>query len=141
MKRTVIVSMVFLTALFLCQTAAAQNYIGLHKEDIAKAMKADHKQFKLNRSTVNPHYNYLKYEDSINEITILFFLSDEDVCTLVRKICDYSNINEIIQELNSLYTAKEQNVWIEKKDGKIYLIELTEEEWFFTVTTKPEKQD
>lgn len=114
----------------------AQNFIGMHKDDIMQVMKDSQKRLKLNTSAVNPHYNYLKYEDKISEITVLFFLSDKDRCTLIRKMCDYSNINEVISELNSKYKTEGNNKWYYMDNGKRYSVVLTEEDWFFTVTTK-----
>ena len=116
--------------------AEGQNYIGMPKSRIIEEMQRDHKKFKLNRGTVNPHYNYLKYEDHISEITLLFFLSDDDVCTMVRMICDYSNINDVEKELNENYSRAGKNAWEDKKGDELYTIRLTEEDWYFTVTTK-----
>ena len=114
----------------------AQNYIGMHKDQIMQVMKENQKSFKLNTGAVNTYYKYLKYEDKISEITILYFLSDNDTCTLVRKMCDYSNINDVLSELNEKYTRSGKNSWTYKENGKTYVVNLTEEEWYFTVTTK-----
>ena len=114
----------------------AQNYIGMHKDEIIQVMKETQKNCKLNTSTVNTHYNYLKFEDKISEITILYFLSEEDSCTLVRKMCDYSNLNDVLTELNNTYTSIGTNLWEYKDQGNVYSVTLTEEDWFFTVTTR-----
>jgi len=114
----------------------AQNFIGMDKNQIMQIMKEKQHNYKLNTTTVNTHYNYLKYEDQIAEITILFFLSGGNRCTLVRKICDYSNINNIITELNAAYRPAGKNTWKYKDEGKTYYIILSEEEWFFTITTR-----
>lgn len=138
MKTTafVIYSILFLA---VADHLQAQNYIGMHKDQIIETMKETEKQLKLNTSTVNPHYNYLKYEDKINEITVLFFLSEDDMCTLVRKMCDYSNINEVVNELDEKYNSAGMNKWYYKENGQRYIVELTEEDWFFTVTTRMDK--
>ncbi|MBN2523755.1 MAG: hypothetical protein JXB24_10820 [Bacteroidales bacterium] len=129
---------VFLIAIFSFFSAGlyCQNFIGMHKDEIIKIMDASHKNFKLNTSNVNPHYKYLKYEDRINEITVLYFLSDENECTLVRKMYDYSNINDVIRELNEKYKKTGKNTWEYKYLIQKYCVELTEGEWFFTVTIK-----
>jgi hypothetical protein len=113
-----------------------QFYIGKHKDEIVQKMNTDYKSFKLNTSTVNQYYKYLKYEDPINEITILFFLSDEDKCTLVRKMCDYSNINDELKYMNTTYIPDGKNKWKYKYEGTLYAITMEEGEWFFTITTK-----
>jgi hypothetical protein len=111
----------------------------LHETEIREEMKESHKRFRLNTSAVNTHYKYLKYENKISEITILFFLSDDDHCTLVRKMCDYSNIIEVIEELNKNYKAVDKNSWEYVVEKKTYLVTLVEEEWYFTVTTRLKK--
>jgi hypothetical protein len=125
-----------LTYAFTIENGSAQNFIGMDREQIIQVMSETHKSFKLNTDVVNPHYNYLKYENKINEITILFFLSANNRCTMVRKMCDYSNINDVTADLNRMYTTAGKNTWLYKDGGKTYLVKLIEEEWYFTVTTK-----
>lgn len=114
----------------------AQNYIGMHKDQIIELMKENQQNCKLNTDVVNTHYNYLKFEDKISEITILYFLADNDKCTMIRKMCDYSNINDVLTELNSTYKSTGKNTWEYKDEGKTYSVILSEEDWFFTVTTR-----
>jgi hypothetical protein len=116
-----------------------QNYIGMAKDEIVQEMNSSHKSFKLNTGVINPYYKYLKYEDPVNEITILFFLSENDKCTLVRKMCDYGNINDEINDLNLKYIKIGENKWRYQDKGKTYLVTLEEEEWYFSITTKPKK--
>jgi hypothetical protein len=135
--RIIIINLCFLLIYgFTIEKSRAQNFIGMDKDQIIQVMNETHKNFKLNTSVANPYYKYLKFENKISEITILFFLSEENKCTLVRKMCDYSNINDVIEELNQKYTATGKNSWTFKDNGKIYLVNLNEEEWYFTVTTK-----
>ncbi len=117
----------------------SQEYIGYHKDVIKKRMKDENKLFKLNTTTVNKYYNYLKYEDKVNEVTILFFLSDTDYCTLIRYMSDYSNINETLGNLNNKYKKISKNHWQYKKRDKTYSVKLEEGDWFFTVTTQEVK--
>ena len=125
-----------ITILNLHFNSHAQNYIGMHKDQIIELMKETQRNCKLNTDAVNTHYNYLKFEDKISEITILYFLSDNDRCTLIRKMCDYSNINDVLEDLNSTYKSTGENTWEYKDDGKTYSVVLAEEDWFFTVTTR-----
>jgi hypothetical protein len=112
---------------------SAQNYIGIHKDEIIRLMSEKHRNFKLNKDVINRTYNYLKYEDDITEQTILFFLSKDNYCTLVRWISDYANINDFIYMLNKEYTKAGKNNWTYTVNGKNYVIRLEEGEWFFTV--------
>jgi hypothetical protein len=118
----------------------AQNFIGLHKNEIATLMKETQKEFKLNTDVVNKKYNYLKYEDKINEQTLLYFLNKDDYCTYVRLISDYSNYNSAINELNYKYTRKNENTWTFIDEGKKYIVYLEKEEWFFTINTKKKEE-
>ena len=129
--------MLSLVSVSLC----AQNYIGMHKDEIVKTMKESQSSLKLNTSTVNPHYNYLKYEDKINEITMLFFLDEDDKCKLIRKMCDYSNINDVTKELNKTYSPNGRDKWYYMDGDKRFNVILTEEDWFFTVTIKQYIED
>ena len=119
----------------------AQNFIGLHKNEIVTLMKETQKEFKLNTGVVNKKYNYLKYEDKINEQTVLYFLDDNDYCTYVRLISDYANINSAIDELNNKYTRKNDNTWIYTDRGKKYIVYLEKEEWFFTINIKKKEEE
>ena len=119
----------------------SQNYIGLHKDEIATLMKETQKEFKLNTGVVNKKYNYLKYEDKINEQTVLYFLDNNDYCTYVRLISDYANYISTIETLNTKYTRKNENTWVFMDKGKKYIVYLEKEEWFFTINTKKKEED
>jgi len=136
MRIKVNIALLFFISGFFTIESYSQNFIGMHKTEIIAVMKESQKNFKLNTSYVNPHYNYLKYEDPINEITILYFLTDKDECKLIRKMYDYSNINDVENELNEKYTKVEKNKWEFRQLLQKYSVELTEGDWFFTVTIK-----
>lgn len=126
---------ILLTGIAL-NSSNAQNYIGLSKDEIIKEMSLSYKNFKLNTNTVNPYYKYLKFEDEIDEITILFFLSDDNICTMVRKMSDYANINDELDSLKQNCAQIGKNMWSCPAKGKKYQVTLEEGEWYFTLTTK-----
>lgn len=97
-------------------------------------MKTKNPQFKLDKSTVNHEYKYMKYVDKISEQTLLFFLSDADVCTYVRWMCDYSNLSDMISMLNASYKKSGVNTWTYASKGFKYTVKLEEEEWYFTIS-------
>jgi hypothetical protein len=117
-----------------CWSANAQNFIGLKALEIEALMKSDHIQFKLDKNAVNHTYKYLKYVDKISEQTILFFMSDKDICTYVRWMSDYSNLNDMISMLNKNYKKSGVNTWAYHEKGENYTVKLEEDEWFFTVS-------
>ena len=84
----------------------------------------------------NTAYKYLKYEDRINEITALFFLDDEDNCKLVRIMYDYSNINDVTNFIKENMVEVGDNKYEYKPFNKPLTIDLSEDEWFFTLTVK-----
>ena len=112
----------------------AQNYIGLNSGEIAEQMKTSNPQFKLDKSAVNHTFKYLKYVDKISEQTALFFMSDDDLCTYVRWISDYSNLNDMIEMLNTKYKKEGVNSWSFAEKGVHYSVSLVEDEWYFTVS-------
>jgi len=130
-NRTILV-LLFCSASFM--SAGAQQFIDLNSSEIAGVMKSVHPQFKLDKGAVNNTYKYLKYVDKISEQTILFFLSDKDICTYVRWMSDYSNLNDMISMLNKTYKKSSVNTWSFTEKGESYTVKLEEDEWYFTVS-------
>jgi hypothetical protein len=120
---------------FLCSALCGQNLIGMDDKEIKKYMKENQKGFNLQNDN-NSSFNYLKYADNQDAQTILFFLSDKSVCSEVRIICDLSLKNEKLKELDSTFTKTGNNIWTEKKNSKVYIIELKDEKWFFSINIK-----
>lgn len=134
MKNNIHILVLVLVFLVVAVPIHAQNYIGMNKTEIAEMMKTKNPQFKLDKSTVNYEYKYLKYVDKISEQTILFFLSEADVCTYVRWMCDYSNLSDMIGMLNTSYKKSGVNTWTYTSKGVRYTVKLEEEEWYFTIS-------
>lgn len=112
------------------------HFVGMSKGDVMEVVKEKHRVFKLNTSTINTSYNYLKYEDLINEITVLFFLNEKDECKAVRIMSDYSNINEMLSQLEESYNKTDDSAWMYEANKKEFKVNLEEGDWFFTVTIK-----
>ncbi|MBN1415368.1 MAG: hypothetical protein JW973_09725 [Bacteroidales bacterium] len=108
----------------------------MHKDEIILLMKQNQPNFKLDRNSVNRSYNCIKFVDKISEQTILFFLSQQDKCTYVRWMSDYSNLNEIITELNNKYKKKDKVTWCYMDKGQEYIVKLEKGQWFFTVSIR-----
>jgi hypothetical protein len=123
----------FLLVLGLGETKG-QNFIGMPKNAIPPLVKTRYPEFKLDKGTVNHAYNYLKFVDKVSEQTLLFFLSDKDVCTYVRWISDYSNLSDMIAMLNKNYHKNGANSWTYTDKGDDYSVTLVEGEWYFTVS-------
>ncbi len=137
MKTTNIKRVYFSIFLLLTGTMLfSQNLINRTESEIKTIMKEQYKDFRLNTSTRNPSYRYLKYENHSNSETLLFFLSEEGVCTYYKYMGDYALYGSKIAELNRKYKKTGKNTWLEELEGEKYSIELNKGEWFFTLTTR-----
>lgn len=122
--------------LFLLLAPAAlhgQNYIGMHKDSIQKVLRKDFPDFRIDNSTTNNVYNYLKLVDRVNEQTVLFFLSDDNKCTRVRWMSDYSNFDDIRKLLDGRYKRTGDKRWVYRSGGRNFGITLDDGDWYFTV--------
>jgi hypothetical protein len=88
---------------------------------------------------INSAYKYLKYSDSGGSQTLLFFLNRDSICTTIRSVCDYSIKGEKVKEFDTIYKKSDANKWIDKRDGKDYLVEIRDEKWSFLIVIEPSK--
>jgi hypothetical protein len=47
--------------------------------------------------------------------------------------------SEKVKEFNSIYKIIGENKWIDKRDGKDYLIEVSDEQWSSIIIIEPAK--
>ena len=106
MKRGYSYTIVFFLLMAGLVELKGQNFIGMPKSNIPAMLKTLHPEFKLDKSAVNHAYNYLKFVDKVSEQTLLFFLSDKDICTYVRWMSDYSNLSDMTAMLNQKLSQK-----------------------------------
>jgi hypothetical protein len=116
--------------------ASAQNYIGMQKDAIIAVMQKERPGFKFEKNAVNRSYNMIKFVDKISEQTMIFFLSEKNTCTYVRWMSDYSNLTEIISELDRIYKKKDEKTWYYSEKNQDYVVRLEEGEWFFTISIR-----
>jgi hypothetical protein len=57
----------------------------------------------------------------------------------VRLICDLNIKAEKEKEFDSIYEKSGENRWIDKHDGKNYLVEISDEKWYCIITIEPDK--
>lgn len=137
--KTLFIILIIASSVSINNSLFNRNFMGLHKTEISKLIAENNKSFKLNTAYINNAYNYLKYEDKIREITALFFLDDDDYCRMIRIMSDYSNLNDIIEDLNEHYNETGTNLWSYSNSGKNYVVKLEEGDWFFTISIKVDK--
>ena len=124
--------------LFACIFLSGQNLIGYNYKEIQDYMKANHQDMNSEK-VINSKFNYLKYTDSGNSQTLMFFLNQDSICTSIRLICDYSVRAEKVKEFNSIYIRNSENKWIDKRDGKDYIVEIGDEKWSCVIKIEPFK--
>jgi hypothetical protein len=127
----------FILLMVSASCAFSQNLIGYNDTEIRKFMKQNCKNMHFN-NVKNSLFNYLKYSDSSDSQTILFFLTADSVCSGVRVICENGMKPEKIKELDSNYKRIGDYKWLDNRNGKNYLIKLKEEEWSCSITIEPE---
>jgi hypothetical protein len=122
----------------LCFVAQCQNLIGLKAEEIRDYMKRNRNEMNYNK-VVNSKYNYLKYTDNPENQTMLFFLNRDSVCNEVRITCEQTLKPQKVKEFDLHFKKNGENSWIEKRDGKNYLITMKEGKWSLVISIEPEK--
>ncbi len=126
------------TLLFLISVNLnGQNLIGYSEQEIRKYMTENKKDMSYQNFVNNTTFKYLKYVDTDETQTLLFFLTGKSVCKSVRLVCDKSLKTKKLKECDGLYTRTGNDQWTETKNGKKYLIELREEDYTFNITIKP----
>jgi hypothetical protein len=123
---------------FFGSGALGQNLIGLNDSEIKKYMKENYRDMSLNNVTNNRFY-YLKYSDNSDSQTLLFFLDRDSVCNSVRLICEPDMKARKVNEFNKIYMKNSNNTWIDRKDGRDFLVSITDEEWSCVITIEPAK--
>jgi hypothetical protein len=131
-----VIAFVFFLASY--SVVSGQNLIGYKDADIRKFMKENRKDMSFDKVT-NTKFIYLKYTDSGDSQTLLFFLDADSVCRSIRIICDGTIRAERIKEFNTRYKPGGENRWIDSRDGKDYIIRVTDEKWSTIITMEPEK--
>jgi hypothetical protein len=124
--------------ILICSHLQGQNLIGYKGKDIVKYMKKNRSEMNYN-NVVNSKFSYLKYSDSLENQTILFFLNADSVCRSVRVVCDKNMMSLKVKELNSQYVKNGENKWIDKHGEKSYIIELVEGNWSCIISIESEK--
>jgi len=112
-------------------------FIGMNKDDVAKAMSEQFPQFAQSTDFTNSKFKYLKFIDRTGDETLLVFLSDDDICTLTKLMTGYDNEETRIGELNKSYKKAGTDKWEFSENGKSYTVELRKEEWYLTIVVKP----
>ena len=125
--------LLFAISIFAGSQLWGQSMIDLSKEEVKTLMKEKHKGFRRDNSVVNQRFNYLKYVNGLRTRTWIFYFTDEDICRSVKLVCDYSEHDEVLEEMNNSFEKLAESEWVYAlKDDSIHVM-LTRQEWYFTV--------
>jgi len=111
----------------------SQTMVGLSKEEVKAAVKKDHKKFHRDDSVIRQRYNYLKYVNGQRTKTWIIYFNDLDTCRTSKLVCDYSDLDKMLEEINSKYRKTGENLWEFQVGSDTILVELIKQEWYFTI--------
>ncbi len=117
---------------------SGQNLIGYKDFEIKKYMKENNGNMSYNKVN-NDRFNYLKYTDNSDTQTLLFFLGTDSICKSIRIICDSVTKTEKVKEFNTSFKKNGENIWVDRRNGIDYLIEIKDEQWSSVITIEPLK--
>jgi len=132
MKKLLLFTIVFL--FIIASNMNAQHLIGINKE--RTKVLAKEAGFYSDDMTKNQKFNYLKFVNSAGTKTLIVFFSEEDISVHTRTVCDYSEFDFVIRDLDKEYKKKEKFLWKYKVDKDTFNVTLEEEEWYFIVRVK-----
>ena len=113
--------------------ANGQSLIGLPKEEVKALVKEEYKEFRRDNSVVKQHFNYLKFVNGAKTRTWILYFTDEDICKTSKLVCDYSEFDEVVEELSSSHEKVGDSMWEYHQEEKNIQVTLTKQEWYFTV--------
>jgi len=119
--------------LVICTSVQGQPLIGLSKEQVADIIKEEHREFREDQQVVRQQFNYLKFINRVNTRTWITYFSDGDTCTGTKLVCDYSEFDEVLEELDHMYRKIGEREWEYTHKSDTFRVNLTREEWYFIV--------
>lgn len=111
----------------------SQTMVGLTKEEVRVAVKRDHKNFRRDDSVIKQTFNYLKYVNGPRTKTWIIYFNDQDICKTSKLVCDYSDYDNMVEEISSKYRPAGENRWEFQLDSDTILVEVIKQEWYFTI--------
>jgi len=133
MKKSCLI--VFLLFSFLV-TGYGQNLIGIRKSDAVDHVKKEMKGFNQDNSTKNESFNYLKFLNTSGTKTLIIFFSKDNISTHTRMVCDYSEMDFILEDFKKKYKKTSGTSWEYTLGSEKYEVFMEEKEWYFVITTK-----
>lgn len=127
--RLIILLLIFTSGL----AGYGQSMIGLNKEQVVQTIREEFREFHRDNLVVRQQFNYLKFVNRSGTKTWILHFSEEDICLVSRLVCDYSEYDRMLGELNSTYGESGDLKWEFSHDSGAVQVELIREEWYFTI--------
>lgn len=121
---------------FVHDTCHGQHLIGVDKNSMVNIVRKEMKGFNTDNSIRNQSFNYLKFINTAGTKTLFVFFDDKDICTNTRLVCDYGELEFVLNDLNQKYTLLSENNWKYTFKDETFLVNLEKKEWYFNVSTK-----
>lgn len=116
--------------------AQRESLIGLDKEDVKASVRKNHRGFALDQSIIKQQFNYLKFVNGSQTITWILYFSDSDKCTSTKMVCDYSEYDFVLEELDEECERVGAKEWQFQTQFGTYRITMEELDWYFTLREK-----
>ncbi len=130
MKLKVIIPVILLS---VCTLVKAQSMIGMTKLEIQERVKREYKEFRKDNTVVKQRFNYLKYVNGMRTRTWILHFTDEDICKTSKLVCDYSEFDEVLEELTFEFQKVGDSQWEYIQDADTFQVSLIKQEWYFTL--------
>ncbi len=114
-------------------TLTGQSLIGLSKEDVKDRISLFHRDFRNDQMVVKQQFNYLKYVNGMRTRTWILYFTEENVCHLSKLVCDYSEYDQVLDDLNKSCRRTGDFSWESGQDGLVSEVTLSKQEYYFTV--------
>jgi len=114
----------------------AQSLVDLSKDEVKLVVKINHKKFSPDKRIVKQQFNYLKFINRHETITLIVYFSKNDISISSKLVCDYTEKDFVLNDLNQKYKRVDEKNWEYEKNGIFYNVEMKDLEWYFTVKEK-----
>ena len=136
--RTIILLLIF--AVSVPTQAQTQSLVGKTKEEVKGIIKQHHRKFAEDQSVVRKQFNYLKYVNGAQTITWIVYFTENDICYSTKKVCDYSEYDFVLMDLEDQATEVGDLLWEYSDDDGTYTLTLKEEDWYFTLRERRKEE-
>ena len=113
--------------------AHGQSMIGLTKDQVEQLVRYEFRDFHKDNMVVKQQFNYLKFVDRSGNRTWIIYFTDKDICHTSKLVCDYSELDRTLEQLNAAYNKTGASSWEYIQNSDTVLVELIRGEWYFTI--------